>query len=106
MPDDDGFTTATELLVADAKSWDDFAKDVGPAAQAADDLVLTVQHFGFLADDLGMTEVYQRVQRKFAHLLHGAATNFRDVAAALRECAKTYEQVDDQNAQKLNQIKR
>ncbi|TDD56545.1 type VII secretion target [Saccharopolyspora elongata] len=103
MPTHDGLKVFPNALRLDAQTWEAASKKIRTAAKTADGLDLTIEHFGFLADELGATAVYQELQEKLVLLLDGAAANSADVSEALEKCASTYERQDEDSATKLSQ---
>lgn len=49
-------------------------------------------HFSYLADQLGLADVYHQLQHRLYALLNGGAENLNSLAAALRCASEGYEQ--------------
>jgi hypothetical protein len=96
-PTEQQVKAAIGALRADASAWDAGAQDLRDAASAAMGLDLDAFHFSYLADQLGLTEVYQRLQQRLYGLLVQGADNLNELGGALRAAADGYEQ-DEINA--------
>jgi hypothetical protein len=83
---------AIEALRKDEGTWDEASDELREAAAVAARLELSALHFSYLADKLGLTEVYQRLQERLQQLLLEGADNFTALSGAMRAAADGYEQ--------------
>jgi hypothetical protein len=91
-PNDQQVKAAIEALRKDAGTWDAGSDELRAAAGVAARLELSALHFSYLADKLGLTEVYQQLQQRLCQLLNEGGDNFTALAGALRAAADGYEQ--------------
>jgi hypothetical protein len=96
-PPNEKIVAAVESLRGDAHTWRSGGEELQVAAQIAGTLVLEAFHFSYLGDQVGLTDIYRRVQDKMTRLFEEGATNFGNVANALDSAADGYEQ-DERNA--------
>jgi hypothetical protein len=96
-PSEQAVLAAIAALRADAGTWDDAAGELREAAAVAARLELGALHFSYLADQLGLVEVYQQLQDRLQRLLGEGADNLVALGAALHAAADGYEQ-DENNA--------
>ena len=91
QPDGQQVQAAVEAMRADAAMWREMAADLTAAASTADQLDLGRRQFSMIADQLGMTELYQQVQERLVHLIGQGAATFEATASALTTAAAGYE---------------
>ncbi|MFI7540158.1 hypothetical protein [Actinoplanes sp. NPDC049599] len=96
-PTDQQIQAAVQALRKDADTWAAGSDKLVDAAAVAARLELSALHFSYIADQLGLTEVYQQLQQRLATLLNEGAANFTALSGALRDAADGYEQ-DEINA--------
>jgi hypothetical protein len=54
-------------------------------------------HFSYIGDQVGLTEIYHKLQDRLCRLLTEGSDNFQSLTTALRSAADNYEQ-DEANA--------
>ena len=91
-PSEQQIKAAIEALRKDAGTWDAASDELRQAARVAARLELSALHFSYLADQLGLTEVYQQLQDRLHQLLNEGADNLTALSGALRAAADGYEQ--------------
>jgi len=91
QPDGQQVAAAIDALRADAGMWRDMAAELRAAAGVADRLDLGRRQFSLIADELGMTELYQQVQERLVQLIGQGAETFEATATALTTAAAGYE---------------
>lgn len=96
-PTDQQIQAAIQALRKDADTWAAGRDKLVDAAAVAARLELGALHFSYIADQLGLAEVYQQLQQKLHDLLHEGGANFLALSAALNDAADGYEQ-DEINA--------
>ena len=96
-PTDQQIQAAIQALRKDADTWAAGSGKLVDAAAVAARLELSALHFSYIADQLGLTEVYQQLQQRLCTLLTEGAANFTALSGALRAAADGYEQ-DESNA--------
>jgi len=96
-PTEQQIQVAIQALRKDGDTWAAGSDKLREAAAVAARLELSALHFSYLADQLGLTEVYQQLQQRLHTLLTEGADNLTALSAALRDAADGYEQ-DEINA--------
>jgi hypothetical protein len=96
-PTEQQVKAAIAALRKDGDTWAAGSDALRDAAAVAARLQLSALHFSYLADQLGLTEVYQQLQQRLSTLLNEGAANFTALSAALKDAADGYEQ-DEINA--------
>jgi len=96
-PTDQQIQAAIHALREEGDRWAVGSDALLDAAGVAARLELSALHFSYLADQLGLTEVYQQLQQRLCTLLNEGAANFTALSAALKDAADGYEQ-DENNA--------
>ena len=96
-PSEQQILAAIGALRRGAGRWDEASGELRRAAAVAGRLDLSALHFSYLADQLGLTEVYQQLQDRLGQLLNEGADNFTALYGALIEAADGYEN-DETNA--------
>jgi hypothetical protein len=97
QPSNEQVRVAIESLRQDAAMWTGMASELREAGRVADRLDLQALHFSYIADKLGMTELYHDLQNLMGQYLAQGAENFDSLAQALRSAADGYEE-DERNA--------
>jgi hypothetical protein len=103
-PNEQQVKAAIQALRTDAGTWDDASDDLRAAAQVAARLELSALHFSYLADKLGLTEVYQQLQERLVLLLGEGSQNLTALAGALRAAADGYEQDETNTVHRMTGI--
>ena len=103
-PSEQQIKAAIEALRKDAATWDAGSAELRDAAMVAGRLELSALHFSYLADQLGLTEVYQQLQQRLYHLLNQGSDNFVELAGALRAAADGYEQDEANTVHRMTGI--
>jgi len=96
-PTEQQIKAAIQALRKDADTWAAGKDKLVDAAAVAARLELSALHFSYVADQLGLSEVYQQLQQRLYTLLNEGAANFLALSAALNDAADGYEQ-DEANA--------
>jgi hypothetical protein len=96
-PTEQQIKAAIQTLRKDADTWAAGKDNLVDAAAVAARLELSALHFSYIADQLGLAEVYQQLQQRLYTLLNEGAANFLALSTALRDAADGYEQ-DEINA--------
>jgi hypothetical protein len=103
-PTPDQYKVALEALRSDAKQWTGCADDLAAAKSTADNLDLSALHFSYIADKLGVTQIYTDFQNKMVRLIGEGDTTCRSVAGALEKSAQTYEAEETAGVHKYNKV--
>jgi hypothetical protein len=101
-PGKDEVKTAVAALNADAAMWETAAGDLRSAAAVGDRLDLSRLQLTYLGDKVGLVEAYQKLQAHLVTVIGQGATNFDNVAAALRKAASDYQREDDAGAHAID----
>ncbi|MEV0270345.1 hypothetical protein AB0H43_16310 [Hamadaea sp. NPDC050747] len=104
QPDGQQVQAAVEAMRADAAMWRDMASELRGAASTADALDLGRRQFSMIADQLGMTELYQQVQERLVQLIGQGAETFEATASALTTAAAGYEADEAAAVHRLHNI--
>jgi len=103
-PTPDQYTAALAALRDDATQWTGCADDLAAAKSTADGLDLEALHFSYIADKLGVTQLYADFQSKFVRLLGEGETMSRGVADSLLASAQTYQQEEEAGVHRMNDV--
>ena len=74
------------------------------AAQVADRLDLGRLQFSLIADELGMTDLYQQVQERLGQLIRQGADTFEATAGALNTAAAGYDADERASVHRMKNI--
>jgi len=96
-PTEQQIQAAIQALREDAATWAAGKDKLVDAAAVAARLELSALHFSYIADQLGLAEVYQQLQQRLYTLLNEGAANFLALSTALNDAADGYER-DEINA--------
>jgi hypothetical protein len=103
-PTPDQYALALAALRDDAKQWQDCSTDLAAMKTTADSLDLEALHFSYLADKLGVTQIYQDFQSKMVRLIGEGETACTNVANALLTSAQTYQQEEEAGVHRMNNV--
>jgi hypothetical protein len=103
-PTPDQYAVALAALRDDAKQWQDCGADLAAAKATADSLDLEALHFSYIADKLGVTQIYKEFQDKMIRLMGEGETVCTDVANALLTSAQTYQQEEEAGVHRMNNV--
>jgi len=104
QPDPQQVQAAMEAMRADAAMWQDMAAEMRAAAQVADRLDLGRLQFSLIADELGMTDLYQQVQERLVGLIGQGADTFEATASALTTAAAGYDADERASVHRMKNI--
>jgi len=90
---------------SDAAVWREIAAEMREAARVADRLDLGPLQWSFLADQLGMVDLYRLTQDRLVALLGEAGLAYESLARALDTAADNYYVDDDAGARRLGRIR-
>jgi len=103
-PTPDQYQVALAALRDDATQWQGCSDDLAAAKSTADGLDLEALHFSYVADKLGVTQLYKDFQTKMVRLLGEGETMNAAVAAALLKSAQTYQAEEESGVHRLNNV--
>ncbi len=103
-PTPDQYAVALAALRDDAKQWQDCATDLAAMKSTADGLDLEALHFSYIADKLGVTQIYREFQDKMVRLIGEGETACTNVATALNTSAQTYQQEEEAGVHRMNNV--
>ncbi len=101
-PSPDQISTGLQALRDDATTWVGLADTLTDTAAKARAAGLSPAAFSFAGQAVAVA--YEALRAKTADLLDAGATNFDDIAAALRATAAAYEADEATHAHSLNHI--
>lgn len=103
-PTKDQYTVALAALRDDAKQWQGCSDDLAAAKSTADTLDLEALHFSYVADKLGVTQIYTEFQNKMVRLIGEGEAMCASVANALNESAQTYQAEEEAGVHRMNNV--
>lgn len=103
-PTPEQYKAALDALRDDATQWEACANDLVAAKTTADDLDLQALHFSYVADKLGVTQLYTDFQNRMTRVLGEGDVMCRGVAESLRKAAQTYQEEEEAGVHRMNGI--
>ncbi|MEJ2859010.1 MULTISPECIES: type VII secretion target [unclassified Saccharothrix] len=99
-------SVALDAMRSDATAWETAADRLDAPSAAIGGLALTGADLSLWAVDRGLDRTYEEARTALDDMLGQAARAFRDLGAALRSAADTYEREEEANLHTLNKIVR
>ncbi len=103
-PTPDQYQAALTALRDDATQWQGCSDDLAAAKSTADGLDLEALHFSYIADKLGLTQLYQDFQAKMVRLIGEGETMTAAVSAGLLKSAQTYQAEEEAGVHRMNNV--
>lgn len=103
-PTPDQYSVALAALRDDATQWQGCSDELKAAKATADSLDLEALHFSYIADKLGVTQIYTDFQNKMVRLLGEGEAMSAGVASALLKSAQTYQDEEESGIHRMNNV--
>lgn len=95
-----------QALLSDAKVWHRASDDLDDPTKSLEPLTLDgARDVMGLGERLGIDSTYEQARTKMSELLDQASSYFDDLASALVDIGKEYENSDSEYADKLDRLK-